>query len=99
MIDLSKPIFSGRTEFSLANFCDNLIFFTGGVVFGEESGASSEVFCYDIKANKWTKAPEMQSEKHKHSSCIQGTSLYVYDGIKGEPIERLKEANRCIIDD
>ena len=49
-IELSKPIFSRRAEFSMANFEDKLIFITGGAAYGE-AGASSEVFCYDISTD------------------------------------------------
>ena len=78
--ELSRPNFSAREDLSLANFCDQVIFFAGGAL-DEDDSASSEVFLYEVNYDKWSSAPAMNQARYYHSSCILDTLLYVYGGI------------------
>ena len=75
---LAAPIFTQTRFCGLANFDDELIFVTGGM--RDSRNSESEVFFYDIRSNKWRKAPAMLIARYNHSNTVLGTSLYAYGG-------------------
>ena len=92
-ISFSRAILYSRKNFSLVNFYDLLIFLTGGEIIESRDDFTSEVYLYDIKADKWKSGPAMNYKRQNHSSCALGISLYVYGGFNCEkdslPMERL----------
>ena len=54
------------------------------------------MFCYKRQTDEWTRAPALNEARTFHSSCILGSSLYVYGGYtksQKHTIERLTELN------
>ena len=82
---LAEPIFTRRAGTSLASFDDRLILITGG--------SHLKVFCYDIRSDKWKKAPAMNQNHIYHSSTVLNTSLYVYSSFG---LERMVNVNTLI---
>ena len=90
--ELKDPFFDKRVGFSLANFYDQMIFFSGGQLT-ESSEKFSEVFYYKTQTDEWIRAPAFNQVRFGHSSCFLGDTLYVYGGgSRGDsmfPMERL----------
>ena len=76
--ELAAPIFTIKRNFCLANFDNELIFITGGL--DDSCNSESDVFFYDIRSDKWGKAPSMNKARFHHSNTVLSASLYVYGG-------------------
>ena len=82
----------------MANFDDQLIFITGGEILAG-GDASNQAFYYEVKTDRWMRAPPMAETRYYHSSCVLGNSLYVYGGYNEDsklPLERLANLNKGI---
>ena len=68
---------------SIANVGNRFIYLTGGKY---ESHGTVHIryelttFRYDIKANRWETAPDLNEHRIDHSSCVQGNNLFVFGG-------------------
>ena len=47
--------------------------------------ALSEVYKYNIEHDIWTKCPELQNGRYKHSSTVIDHWLYVFFGTEHDP--------------
>ena len=75
---LQRPIIAKYIiHFSVANLRDKSIFITGGLGLQE---AVNWLLIYDIKSNSWREGPLMNQARFNHSSCVVGTTLFVFCG-------------------
>ena len=98
---MAAPIFTERRWFGMANFYDFMIFVSGGEDWMRRE-ACADVFCYMVDIDEWTRAPAMNECRRQHSSCVLGTSLYVFGGFDRDrrigSLARLVDANNKIGD-
>ena len=69
---------------ALANLLDKYIVVTGGRYTGRLMGKtciSMTVQVYDIVRDMWERGPELNRGRESHSSCVLGTTVYVFGGV------------------
>ena len=63
---------------SLANFKDQHLLVSGGM--SNEYKCLQTMDIYDIKNDRWTTGPAMQTPRIQHSSCVLSNFVYVFFG-------------------
>ena len=63
----------------MCNFLNRCAIVTGGLLDGNEQSSNS-TFRFDLWMNQWTELPLFNSERHGHTSCALGDSVYIFGG-------------------
>lgn len=76
---------STRRSPALANVRDSLLVLSGGRLADERANftyiTSRSVDIYEVRTDKWRKAPDLNKARAAHSSCFLGDFVYVAGGI------------------
>ena len=83
MIKKAAPAIGREFPSSPLNYKDSMLFVTGGRSPTDDTAPYfKSVEMYDIMANSWSQAPQMNSERAMHNVCLLGGSIYAFGGIK-----------------
>ena len=92
---LKKQPPTARKWPSLALFEDKFIFISGGQILNHYHAYAS-VDVYDIAANRWKKATDMNIARYQHSSCCLGYFVYVCCGYNSRNGQTVLNSNYLI---
>lgn len=90
-VQKARPFFAQRVDCSLANFKNQLIVLSGGHILPYYT-KTNEVYSYELKQDRWIRAPSLNTAFQSHSSVVIGDSVYVA-GTSEANIERFADAS------